>query len=197
MLHQKWLLVILINHIFIAVKQLTDYLRLIVAIVYMPHLVIYIMGVAGSGKTTIGQKLSFKTGYAFYDADYFHPQKNIDKMKAGQPLTDEDRWPWLDNIHAFVSKQLESTNVILACSALKEVYRQRLSKGIDEQCRWVYLNGNYQTILQRMQSRTGHYMPATLLQSQFDALELPVNKIEVDITMTPGKIVDEIIAKIN
>src|SRR5436190_22456987 len=103
----------------------------------MPHMVIYIMGVAGSGKTTIGKKLSSKTGYAFYDADYFHPEQNIDKMKAGLPLTDEDRWPWLDNIHAFVSKQLQSANIILACYALKEVYRQRLSNGIETQCRWV------------------------------------------------------------
>ncbi len=160
-------------------------------------MVIYIMGVAGSGKTTIGQKLSSKTGYAFYDADYFHPQENIEKMKAAQPLTDEDRWPWLDNIHAFVSKQLQSNNVILACSALKEVYRQRLSNGIEAHCRWVYLNGSYQTILERMQSRTGHYMPTTLLQSQFDALEVPADMIEVDIATTPEKIVEEIISKIN
>jgi 6-phosphogluconate dehydrogenase len=160
-------------------------------------MVIYIMGVAGCGKTTIGQKLSSKTGYAFYDADYFHPQENIDKMKAGQPLSDEDRWPWLDNIHAFVSKQLQSTNVILACSALKEVYRQRLSNGIETQCRWVYLNGSYQTILERMRSRTGHYMPTTLLQSQFDTLEVPANMIEVDIAMTPEKIVEEIISRIS
>jgi carbohydrate kinase (thermoresistant glucokinase family) len=156
------------------------------------------MGVAGSGKTTIGQKLSSKTGYAFYDADYFHPQENIDKMKAGHPLTDEDRWPWLDNIHAFVSGQLQSgNNIILACSALKQVYRDRLSKGIEGQCRWVYLNGSYQTILQRMESRTGHYMPAALLQSQFDALEVPAGTIEVNIDMTPEKIAEEIIEKIN
>jgi len=160
-------------------------------------MVIYIMGVAGSGKTTIGQKLSSKTGYAFYDADYFHPEQNIDKMKAGLPLTDEDRWPWLDNIHAFVSKQLQSANIILACSALKEVYRQRLSNGIETQCRWVYLNGSYETILQRMQNRTGHYMPTTLLQSQFDALEVPVNNISVDIALPPDRIIDLIIAQIN
>lgn len=160
-------------------------------------MVIYIMGVAGSGKTTIGQKLSATTGYAFYDADYFHPQENIDKMKAAQPLTDEDRWPWLDNIHSFVSKQLQTCDIILACSALKELYRQRLSKGIETQCRWVYLNGSYQTILQRMQNRTGHYMPTTLLQSQFEALEVPENIIEIDIGMTTEKIVAEIIAQIN
>jgi carbohydrate kinase (thermoresistant glucokinase family) len=167
-----------------------------VAAANMPHMVIYIMGVAGSGKTTIGQKLSAKTGYAFYDADYFHPQENIEKMKAAQSLTDEDRWPWLDNIHGFVTKQLQTCNIILACSALKEVYRQRLSNGIEPQCRWVYLNGSYDTILQRLQNRTGHYMPVTLLQSQFDALEVPENIIEVNIDTAAEKIVDEIIAKI-
>ena len=160
-------------------------------------MVIYIMGVAGSGKTTIGQKLSAKTGFAFYDADYFHPQENIDKMKAGQPLTDEDRWPWLDNIHSFVAKQLETNNLILACSALKEIYRERLSRGIEDQCRWVYLNGSYETILQRMQCRTGHYMPAALLQSQFDALEVPASNISVDIALPPEEIVDEIVSQIN
>ena len=163
----------------------------------MPHIVIYIMGVAGSGKTTIGQKLSSKTSFAFYDADYFHPQQNIDKMKAGTPLTDEDRWPWLENIHAFVTQQLQTCNIILACSALKQVYRERLSSGIETQCRWVYLNGSYQTILERMQNRTGHYMPTTLLQSQFETLEVPDNIIEVNIAMTPEEIAEEIISKIN
>jgi carbohydrate kinase (thermoresistant glucokinase family) len=155
------------------------------------------MGVAGSGKTTIGQKLSAKTGYPFYDADYFHTQENIDKMRAGQPLTDEDRWPWLDNICAFVNNQILSGSIILACSALKQIYRGRLSNGIEEQCRWVYLNGSYQTILQRMQNRTGHYMPATLLQSQFEALEVPGNIIEVDIAITPENMVQKIMYELN
>lgn len=154
------------------------------------------MGVAGSGKTTIGQKLSARTGFAFYDADYFHPQANIDKMKTGQPLTDEDRWPWLDNIHAFVSKQLQTGSLILACSALKQAYRDRLSSGIEDHCRWVYLNGSYETILERMQKRTGHYMPVTLLQSQFDALEAPAHQIEIDITKEPGEMVEEIMERI-
>lgn len=154
------------------------------------------MGVSGSGKTTIGQKLSAKTGFSFYDADYFHPQENIDKMKAGEPLTDEDRWPWLDNIHEFVSKQLQTGSLIFACSALKQAYRERLSRNIEYQCRWVYLNGSYETILERMQNRTGHYMPAALLQSQFDALEIPPHQIEIDITKDPEEMVEEIINRI-
>ena len=155
------------------------------------------MGVSGSGKTTIGLQLAAKTGYPFYDADNFHPHKNIDKMKAGQPLTDEDRWPWLDNIHDFVTEKIKMGNIILACSALKQVYRNRLSKGIEQHCRWVFLNGSYETIAKRMQNRVGHYMPGSLLQSQFDVLEIPANAIQADITATPAQIVDHIISNIN
>ena len=155
------------------------------------------MGVSGSGKTTISLQLAAKTGYTFYDADNFHPHKNIDKMKAGQPLTDEDRWPWLDNIHDFVTEKIKMGNIILACSALKQVYRNRLSKGIEQHCRWVFLNGSYETIAKRMQNRVGHYMPGSLLQSQFDVLEIPANAIQADITATPAQIVDHIISNIN
>lgn len=88
------------------------------------------MGVAGSGKTTIGQLLSAKTGFTFYDADNFHPINNIEKMKAGIPLTDDDRWLWLFNIHTFVVEKIQTVNIIMACSALKINYRQQLSKAI-------------------------------------------------------------------
>ena len=162
----------------------------------MPYKVIYIMGVAGAGKTTIGQQLSARTGFAFYDADNFHPQKNIDKMQAGQALTDEDRWPWLDNIHSFATEKIKLNNIIVACSALKQVYRDRLCKGIEQHCNWVFLKGDYKIIINRMKNRAGHFMPATLLQSQFEALEIPKGVIEADITMPPNKIVDYIISKI-
>jgi carbohydrate kinase (thermoresistant glucokinase family) len=162
----------------------------------MSHIAIYIMGVAGSGKTTIGKKLSGKTGYAFYDADDFHPQENINKMKAGLPLTDEDRLPWLDNIHQFVSNHLQSGNIIMACSALKKSYRQRLASGIEDRCRWVFLSGSYDTILKRMQARTDHYMPTELLRSQFDALEVPGQVIEINIDNDPDNITATILAKI-
>jgi len=158
--------------------------------------VIFIMGVAGSGKTTIGKLLATKTGFTFYDADDFHPRQNIDKMKNGQALTDEDRWPWLQNIHSFISKAIDSHSVIVACSALKQVYRNCLSNGITNQCRWVFLKGDFETILYRMQKRTGHFMPAALLQSQFDIVEHPSNSIEIDILKTPGEIADQIILKI-
>jgi carbohydrate kinase (thermoresistant glucokinase family) len=163
----------------------------------MQYKVIYIMGVSGSGKTTIGWQLSARTGYPFYDADNFHTKENKDKMKAGIPLTDEDRWPWLENIHDFVVEKIATHHIILVCSALKQVYRNRLSKAIEQNCRWIFLQGDYNTILDRLKSRSGHYMPATLLRSQFDALEVPVNAISVDIKLAPEIIIDTIISKIN
>jgi carbohydrate kinase (thermoresistant glucokinase family) len=156
----------------------------------MSNKVIYIMGVSGSGKTLIGEALSAKTGFAFYDADNFHPQDNIDKMKAGIPLTDEDRWPWLDSIYNFVAQKIKTDSIIMACSALKQIYRDKISEGIETQCRWVFLNGSYETILQRLHNRTGHYMLGSLLQSQFDALEIPADAIDVDINLSPGAIVE-------
>jgi gluconokinase len=160
------------------------------------HKVIFITGVSGSGKTTIGKLLAQKTGFAFYDADDFHPQQNINKMKAGKPLTDEDRLPWLDNLHHLASQKINTESIIIACSALKQVYRKRLSKGIEASCRWVFLKGSYATIQQRMQQRKDHYMPAALLQSQFDALELPADAIEAAIEMPPETIVSYIITAI-
>ncbi len=163
----------------------------------MQHKVIYIMGVSGSGKTTIGRQLSEKTGYPFYDADAFHTKENVAKMNAGIPLTDEDRWPWLKNIHDFVMEKIATNNIILVCSALKQVYRERLSNAMEENCRWVFLQGDYDTILERLKSRTGHYMPAALLQSQFDALEVPANALRIDIKQPPENIIGQIISGIN
>ncbi len=162
----------------------------------MPHQLIIIMGVSGSGKTTIGQLLSDKTGWPFYDADSFHPQQNIDKMKAGIPLTDEDRRPWLDSMNAFAKEKLHSSTLIFTCSALKEIYRQRLVKGIDNKCRWVYLKGDFDTIAKRMQQREQHYMPPALLQSQFDALEEPEDAWVEDISLSPEIIVSQINLKL-
>jgi 6-phosphogluconate dehydrogenase len=163
----------------------------------MPNQVIYIMGVSGSGKTSIGQLLAEKTGYAFYDADQFHPQSNIDKMKAGVPLSDEDRWPWLVNINNFATEKINSTSIIIACSALKQVYRNQLSKEIELQCRWIFLKGDYETILHRMEKRPGHFMPTSLLQSQFDISEAPLNAITADIKLSPDQVVEYIISKLN
>jgi carbohydrate kinase (thermoresistant glucokinase family) len=164
--------------------------------VSMQYKVIYIMGVSGCGKSTIGEQLSATTGYPFYDADNFHTKENKKKMNAGIPLTDEDRWPWLENIHDFVVEKIATQDIILVCSALRQVYRDRLSKAIEKNCIWVFLQGDYNTILERLEGRMGHYMPATLLRSQFDALEIPVNAIIADIKLSPDTIIRDIISKI-
>ena len=157
------------------------------------HTVIYIMGVSGAGKTTIGKLLAAKTGFSFYDADDFHSQQNKEKMKAAIPLTDEDRRPWLESIHNFVATAIANCSVIIACSALKEVYRNVLCGQIKDNCRWVFLNGDFNVIQERLQHRKGHYMPPELLQSQFDTLELPAHAIVIDIALSPEKITSEII----
>ena len=154
------------------------------------------MGVSGSGKTTIGQQLSARTGYPFYDADNFHTKENIAKMNTGIPLTDEDRWPWLENIHDFVIENIDTENIILVCSALKQTYRDRLSKSIKKNCRWIFLQGDYDIILERLKRRSDHYMPPILLQSQFDTLEVPSDVVQVDIRLSPEAIIDDIILKL-
>jgi carbohydrate kinase (thermoresistant glucokinase family) len=163
----------------------------------MQNKLIIIMGVSGSGKTTIGKLLSEKTGWLFYDADVFHSTENIEKMKAGIPLTDEDRWPWLDSMNNFAKEKTGSDNIILSCSALKEIYRQRLSKDMEQSCCWIFLKGDYNLILKRMQQRQQHYMPSALLQSQFDVLEQPPNALVEDISQSPEVIIEHIIAAVS
>ena len=155
------------------------------------------MGVSGSGKTTIGRQLAAKTGYLFFDADDFHSPGNIAKMNAGIPLKDEDRWPWLQDIHDFVASTISTNNIIMVCSALKQVYRERLCKDLEDKCKWIFLNGDYDTILQRLQKRTAHYMPPSLLRSQFEALEIPTDAIIVDIRQSPEIILDTILANLD
>lgn len=151
-------------------------------------MLIIVMGVSGSGKSTIGKLLADRLKYPFFDADDFHPQSNKDKMASGVPLTDEDRYPWLEII---VDKLSEEPNGVLACSALKEVYRKILNKGGNT--KWVYLEGDFETIKQRMEERAGHFMKADMLQSQFDTLEPPTEAIKVDIALPADEIVATII----
>ena len=150
------------------------------------------MGVSGSGKTTIGKGLADLLGLSFYDGDAFHPPENIDKMKSGHPLNDDDRREWLSRIREFVNIQLEQESLIIACSALKESYRQYLSDPIKGQCTWVYLQGDYKLILDRLQTRSAHFMPASLLQSQFEILETPTNAIRIDIRKPVPEILDSL-----
>ena len=142
--------------------------------------VLVLMGVCGCGKTTVGEALARAIGCRFLDADEFHPAANVDKMASGVPLTDDDRWPWLDIIADELARVLASgEHAVLACSALKEAYRQRLKRAGD--VRIVYLEGDEATIAARLASRQHKYMPPTLLPSQFAALEEPADALLVDI----------------
>ncbi len=157
--------------------------------------VIYIMGVSGSGKTTIGKLLSAKTGISFFDGDDLHSSANKKKMNAGQPLNDEDRKGWLQQINSLAIEQQKLSGAIIACSALKEKYRNILNKGIYKPY-WVFLNGSFELIKERMKKRKEHFMPADLLSSQFEILELPADALNIDISTSPEEIVDIIKKKL-
>lgn len=150
---------------------------------------IIVMGVSGSGKSTIGAMLANELGWQFYDADDFHPPANRKKMVKGIPLNDEDRAEWLKALQALLRKNLDNdVSSVLACSALKQRYRERLA--VDESVRFVYLRGSFDQIETRMKRRKDHYMPVQLLQSQFEALEEPREAVVIDISHPPEEIVD-------
>ncbi|HWR87086.1 MAG TPA: gluconokinase [Acidiferrobacterales bacterium] len=159
-------------------------------------MIVVLMGVSGCGKTTIGQILSEKLGWPLFDADEFHCAASIDKMRNGIPLEDADRWPWLDRMNAMLrEREARGESVLLACSALKQAYRDRLSKGTAE-IRWIYLKGQFELIRERLEARKGHYMKAGLLESQFAALEEPENALSVDIDESPNSIADSILRRL-
>lgn len=154
---------------------------------------VIVMGVAGSGKTTVGQALAQRLGWDFYDADGFHPIENISKMASGIPLDDSDRAPWLASLHALIAASLkEERPAVLACSALRESYRQRLLEGNNDVL-VVYLKGNYDLIWSRLSARRDHYMKPQMLRSQFDVLEEPTDVLTMDITMSMEEIVGAIV----
>jgi carbohydrate kinase (thermoresistant glucokinase family) len=154
--------------------------------------VIYIMGVSGSGKTTIGKQLSAATGIPFFDGDDFHSAANKEKMKSGQPLNDDDREGWLYSIKQLAEKEVQKKGAIIACSALKEKYRTILSGGMKDTVHWIFLHGDPALIRERIKARKDHFMPGSLLQSQFDALEAPQNALLVMIDKSPEEIVKDI-----
>ena len=155
-------------------------------------MIILIMGVSGSGKTTVGKKLAEFLGWEFADADDFHPPKNIEKMKQGIALNDADRFPWLQKIQDEIKRNLqENTNLVLTCSALKASYREMLLVN-EESVKLVYLKGSFELIEERLEARENHFMKAGLLESQFETLEEPNDAIIVDISQSVDNIVQEI-----
>jgi carbohydrate kinase (thermoresistant glucokinase family) len=159
-------------------------------------MVIVLMGVSGSGKTAVGERLAAALGAEFAEGDAYHPPANVEKMRSGIPLDDADRQPWLERLSAEIGRWLESgRDVVLACSALKQRYRDIL-RGGRPGVRFVYLRGSEELIRARLKRRRGHYMPASLLKSQFAALEEPEDAITVDIDRPPDEIVAEILTAV-
>jgi gluconokinase len=160
---------------------------------------VILTGVSGAGKSTIGALLAARLGWAYRDGDSFHPPENVAKMRVGRPLTDEDRFPWLAAIAAWMDQARSGgQSAVIACSALKRAYRDILVAGQDD-VRLVFLKGSREVIERRMAAREGHFMPVSLLQSQFEALEEPgadEHAIVVSIEPPPKDVVDAILAQL-
>jgi len=154
-------------------------------------MIVIVMGVVGSGKTTVGGLLANELAWEFADADDFHPASNVEKIRHGIALTDEDRWPWLQALREAITRWLsEQRNVVLACSALKSAYRRELDIG--PEVRFVYLKGSADLIAQRLRLRHGHFADDKILASQFADLEEPQGAVTVEIAAPPQQIVAEI-----
>jgi gluconokinase len=154
-------------------------------------MIVIVMGTTGSGKTTIGSLLAKRLGWEFVDADDFHPPANVEKMKHGIPLSDADRKPWLKTLHdKIVEWTAKKNNVVLACSALKQSYREELRAS--SEVKFVYLKGSYELFSQRVLTRKGHFAKQDLIASQFAALEEPTDAIIADAARSPEEIVCEV-----
>jgi gluconokinase len=159
---------------------------------------VVVMGVSGAGKSTVAKLIAARLDCPFRDADSFHPQANIEKMSRGEPLTDADRWPWLQAIAAWIAEhRAAGTTCVVTCSALKRVYRDIVTARQSADVRLVYLKGEFDLIAARLAARKGHFMPPALLQSQFAALEEPAadeHAIAVPVDATPEEIASQVIA---
>lgn len=150
---------------------------------------IIIMGVSGAGKTTVGRLLADRIGGLFIDGDDLHPQTNVEKMKQGVALSDADRWPWLDKVAKVIQEHGDTKPLIVACSTLRRRYRRRLGDNFH----LVYLKGTSKEIARRLQDRHDHFMPMSLLESQFEALEEPNNALVLDLDQPPHAIAEKIV----
>lgn len=150
------------------------------------------MGVSGCGKSTIGNLLSDELKIPFYDGDDYHSETNVKKMASGQPLTDDDRMDWLLSLNEIALNRREK-GAIIGCSALKESYRKILENNLDNDVNWIYLSGSFDEVMSRLNQRKGHFMPAALLKSQFETLEIPGNAIKVSINQSAAQIVKRIL----
>ena len=158
-------------------------------------LAVCVMGVSGSGKTSIGEGLAARLGYAFLEGDRLHPAANVEKMSKGIPLVDDDRWPWLDAIGAESGRHLAAgEGLVLSCSALKRAYRDRLRKAAGGRLAFVYLDGSRALLRARMGAREGHFMPLSLLDSQLATLEVPTGEPGV-VTVAIDADIDTIVAR--
>lgn len=154
-------------------------------------MIVVLMGVTGSGKTTVGKALAANLGWKYFDADQFHPVTNVAKMQAGVPLDDADRQPWLETLAQLISDNIHAAeSAVLACSALKQRYRDTLS--ISDEVRFVYLKGDRTMIAERLRARRDHYMNPKLLDSQFETLEEPEDALAIDVTLPVDAIVQKI-----
>ncbi|MEM7556943.1 MAG: gluconokinase [Cyanobacteria bacterium P01_A01_bin.84] len=162
-------------------------------------MIILLMGVSGSGKTTVGKKLAQFLDCEFVDADHFHSQENVEKMRHGIPLGDADRIPWLKSLKTVIQQWItENKTVVLACSALKASYRQQflLDSTTSKDIKLVYLQGSFELIRERLQQRQNHFMSEKLLRSQFDTLEEPLDAIVINISKSTEDIVTSIVKNI-
>ena len=162
-------------------------------------MIIIIFGVSGAGKTTVGELLARELGWHFFEADDFHSPANIKKMRRGVPLTDDDRWPWLETLRELIKQRVAShENAVLACSALKRAYRKHLRVSVE--VKLVFLRGDYALVAEQLRHRRGHFMDPGLLRSQFADLEEPQPEEEVvtiELGRTPHELVKEIKTKLN
>jgi gluconokinase len=161
--------------------------------------IIIVFGVSGAGKTTVGELLAQELGWRFIEADDFHPETNVEKMRSGRALTDEDRWPWLQRLRDEISRSIAArANAVLACSALKQKYRDVLR--VNSDVKFVFLRGEYALVAEQLRHRHGHFLNPDLLRSQFADLEEPEpdeNVLTIELGATPQRIVDQIKTKLD